>query len=138
MKIALCGSLSFHERLRDLQHRLEANGHTVFVPKSLDLIENGEFVKPVTVAERLAAEEAHDFLREHYRKVEKADAVLIANYDKDGVRGYVGGNTFLEMGYAYYLGKPIYILNPIPDMIYTLEIAAMRPIVLNGNVDAIG
>ncbi len=134
MNIALCGSLTFHKEMRDLQRTLEAKGHTVFVPKSFDLIEQEGFVKPKTVAERLAAEAKYDFIREHFKKIEKADVVLVANFDKDGVASYIGGNTFLEVGYAYYLRKPIYFLNPVPDMIYTLELAAMRPTVLDGDI----
>ena len=41
----------------------------------------------------------------------------------------------MEMGFAYYLKKPIYILNDIPkNMIYTEEIIGVKPIVLRGNL----
>jgi len=41
------------------------------------------------------------------------------------------------MSFAYILKKKIYLLNPIPDMIYTDEIIAMHPIVLNGDLTKI-
>ena len=41
------------------------------------------------------------------------------------------------MGVAYYLEKPIYLLNPIPEMPYTSEIEAMEPIVLNSDLSKI-
>lgn len=134
MKIALCGSLTFHKEMRSLQHVLEEKGFTVFVPKSFDLIEQKGFKKPETVKERLAAEAKYDFIREHFDKIKKSDVVLVANYDKKGIAGYIGGNTFLEIGYGYYLHKQIYFLHEIPAMIYTLELAAMRPTILNGDL----
>jgi hypothetical protein len=60
--------------------------------------------------------------------------VLVLNYEKKGVPGYIGGNTFLEMGFAYVLDKPIYLLHPIPQMGYTDEIEAMQPVVLDGDL----
>lgn len=138
MTIAICGSLQFHKEMRDIKQQLEAMGYTALIPKSLDLIEQKEFKKPKTVEERLAAEKEHDFIREHFRKIEKSDAILVANYDKDGITGYVGGNTFLEMGIAFYLGKKIYLLYPIPEMDFSkLEMHAMKPIVLHGELQKI-
>lgn len=137
MTIALCGSLAFHKEMRLVQRELTSFGHRVFVPKSLDLIEKEGFVKPTTVDERLRAEEKYDFIREHFSKITKADAILVVNPTHHGVNGYIGGNTFLEMGIAFYLGKPIYLINPIPKMDYELELAAMHPIVLDGNLRAL-
>src|SRR5260221_13535779 len=110
MNIALCGSLQFHKEMRGIQKSLESMGHTVFVPKSFDLIEHKGFVKPKTVKQRLAAEAKYDFIREHFKKIEQSDAVLVANFDKKGIRGYIGGNTLLEIWIALYLGTTIYRL----------------------------
>jgi hypothetical protein len=138
MTIAICGSLTFHKEMRQVQHDLEKLGHGAYVPKSLDLIENEGFKKPVTVTERLAAEAKYNFISEHFKKIEKSDAIVVVNPDKHDIHGYIGGNTFLEMGIAFYLKKKIYVLYPLPDMEYTLELAAMRPLVLHGNLQAIG
>ena len=66
--------------------------------------------------------------------IKTADAILIANYDKKGIKNYIGGNTFLEIGFAHVLGKAIYILNDIPNCSYTEEIKIMQPIVLKGDL----
>ena len=63
-----------------------------------------------------------------------ADAALVANFDKNGVVGYIGANTLIEMGVAFYRKKPIYVLNSIPEMSYTEEILGMQPIVVNGDL----
>jgi nucleoside 2-deoxyribosyltransferase len=123
--------------MRAAESTLRAAGHTPLVPKSLTLIETKGFKKPATVAERLVAEKKYDFIREHFKKIESADAVLVVNPAHHGIDGYIGGNTFLEMGIAFYLGKPIYVLHGIPHMDYELELAAMHPIDLAGDLSAL-
>ncbi|MEK7533081.1 MAG: hypothetical protein AAB542_01490 [Patescibacteria group bacterium] len=137
MTIAICGSLSFHRDMRRIQRALETLGHKTIVPKSLRLIESEGFQKPRTVSERLAAEAKYDFIREHFRNIEQSDVILVVNPKHHKIAGYIGGNTFLEMGIAFYLGKTIYLLNPIPRMDYELELAAMHPVVLSGDLTRI-
>ncbi|KKT71502.1 MAG: hypothetical protein UX09_C0021G0005 [Candidatus Uhrbacteria bacterium GW2011_GWE2_45_35] len=73
----------------------------------------------------------HDLIREHFNKIEKSDAIFVANFEKNGVLGYIGGNTFLEIGLAFYLRKPIYLLNELPEKIgYQEELLAMQPVVI--------
>jgi hypothetical protein len=63
------------------------------------------------------------------------DALLVANYDKHGIAGYIGGNAFIELAYAYILGQKLYALNPLPDMpYYGTEIIALKPVVANGDL----
>ena len=79
-----------------------------------------------------------DLIRGYYKKIEKSDALLVLNYDKNDISNYIGGNTFIEMAFACVLKKPLYLFNPIPKLSYTSEIEAMEPIVLNGNLELIG
>lgn len=62
---------------------------------------------------------------------------MVVNTEKDRKINYMGGNTFLEMGFAHVLGKPMYVLNPIPDVSYRDELEAMNLVVLNGNLGLI-
>lgn len=137
MTIAVCGSLTFYKEIRQIQKKLELSGHRALVPKSIRLMEEEGYKKPQTVAERLKAEKKYHFISEHFKKVEEADAILVVNPNNHGIAGYVGGNTFLEIGVAFYLGKKIYLFNPIPHMEYELELASMYPIVLNGDFSKI-
>jgi predicted RNA-binding protein with PUA domain len=41
------------------------------------------------------------------------------------------------MGFAHALGKKIFLLQGIPDLSYRDEIMAMKPIILNGNLNKI-
>lgn len=137
MILAVCGSLTFYKEIRNAQQALQRLGHTAHVPKSIRMIEEEGYKKPQTVKERLAAEAKHNFISEHFSLIESSDAILVVNPDHHGISGYIGGNTFLEMGVAFYLKKPIYVLNPLPSMGYELELAAMHPVVLHGDLTMI-
>lgn len=69
---------------------------------------------------------------ENMRNVELCDALLILNYSHRSIKNYVGGNSFIEMSIAFYLKKPIYLLNDIPEnMPYTEEIKSFYPRVVH-------
>lgn len=77
-------------------------------------------------------------MREHFKEIEKADAILVANYEKDGIKGYIGGNTLMEMTLAFYLKKPIFILNKIADdAMIEEEVYGMNSFFLNGDLSLI-
>jgi hypothetical protein len=61
-------------------------------------------------------------MHNHFDKVAWSEVILVCNYDKNGIAGYIGANTLLEMGLAFHLKKPIYLLNPLPEVSYTEEI----------------
>lgn len=137
MTIAICGSMQFHKEMQEVRAALVATGHSVLVPKSLELMEKEGYVHPTSDEEKITAKIEYDFIREHFRKIEQSAAILVLNYDKKGIIHYIGGNTFLEMGLAFWLGKKIFLLNPIPDMEYKTEMHAMKPIVLQGDLQKI-
>ncbi len=41
------------------------------------------------------------------------------------------------MAFAHVLGKKIFLLNSIPKMSYSDEIEAMKPIIINNNLEII-
>ncbi|MDD2891955.1 MAG: hypothetical protein PHQ95_03240 [Candidatus Gracilibacteria bacterium] len=117
MKITICGSIAFYPEMTEVAKVLESIGHEVKFPQ----IEN----KSIDGKEQA--------IRIHFEKIEWSDAVLVLNYDKNGIPNYIGANTLLEMGLAFYLRKPIYILNEIPEISYKEEILGMKPRVINGD-----
>ena len=57
----------------------------------------------------------------------------VINPEKKGIKGYVGGNTLIEIGVAFFLKKPIYILNEVSsELSYKVEILGMKSKILNG------
>jgi nucleoside 2-deoxyribosyltransferase len=115
------------------QKELEAQKFRVLVPTELGNEKTNEFFMNRD-EDKILTKIEYDFIREHFRKIEKSDGILILNYEKKGIAGYIGGNTFLEMGYAFGLRKRIYLLYPVPEMDYSVEMHAMKPVVLHGDL----
>jgi hypothetical protein len=73
-------------------------------------------------------------IRGHFEEIVKSDAILVMNYEKIGKPNYIGPNVLMEMAIAFYLHKPIYVLNgesedsPLID-----EILGLQPIFLEGD-----
>ncbi|MEI7891381.1 MAG: hypothetical protein WCI36_05450 [bacterium] len=145
MKITICGSIAFFDEMLKAKKELEDMGHEVDLPPTE--IKNGEG-KMIPVAEyyRIRKSENPDAwvwdakkvaMLTHFKKEEWADVILVLNIEKNGVAGYVGANTLIEMGLALFLDKPIYLLNDIPEISSKEEIVGMQPIVINGDLTKI-
>ena len=91
--------------------------------------------------EKLSQEEHAKFKSEMLRHsdevIAKMDAVLVLNFEKDGIKNYLGGATFLEMYDAFRHHKKIYMYNDIPEGILKDEIIGFEPVVINGNLEEI-
>jgi hypothetical protein len=75
----------------------------------------------------------------HFKKIEKSDAVLVLNHEKKGIKGYFGSNTLMELSVAFFLGKKIFLLYPIHENHpHFEEFVGMKTTVLDGNLDNIG
>lgn len=136
MKIILCGSMSAHQEMLDAKRKLEANGHIVEMPNldnlGNELDENGNSMETAHIKIK------DDLIRGYFYKIKNSDAVLAINSNKNNIVGYIGGNTFLELGFGYALNKKIYLLNQYTNKIpYYDEIDAMQPIILNGDIGKI-
>lgn len=135
MRIGVVGSMQYTERMLDLCDRLREQGHDAYVTTlASPFIGKSDGEKEEI---KIFQKQNQDAIREFWRLMQGGDAILVANYDKHGIENYIGGNTFLEMGFAHVLDQRIYLLNPVPDMAYTSEIEAMRPIILDGDLSRI-
>lgn len=116
MRVCVCCSLSFTDKVKGIAKELEKLGHEVLLPNGVmvDAIHKPDF-DPVAAKHV----NGYDAIREHFEKIKDSDAVLVCNYAKNDVENYIGANTFLEMGFAYYIGKPIFTVNPLPNYKYT-------------------
>lgn len=142
MKIAICGSLNFTYKIKKIFDELKKLGFNVFIPISSEKILKGEFSLDEIKKEKEKGVFAkkfikYDSIRAYYKIIKKFDAILVTNFDKNNIKNYIGGASLLEMGFAHILNKKIFLLNKIPRMIYTDEIKAMQPIILNGNLTKI-
>ena len=146
MKITLCGSIAFYDEMLEVKGNLEAMGHEVKIPISEVIDEEGNVVPVKVYYERRKAETSETgwiwdvkeaAIRAHFEKIEWSEAILVLNYDKNGIANYIGGNTLLEVGLAFHLKEKIFLLNPIPEISYKEEIIGMKPIVINNDLTQI-
>ena len=118
----------------DAKTQLEKMGHTVLMPIQVDGV---DYWSENNVT-RVEAKKKFELISEHMDKIERSDAILVVNITKGDVTHYVGANTFLEIGFAHYRDKKIYLLNGIPDQKYIEdEMLTVSPIVLNGDLTKI-
>lgn len=146
MKITICGSIAFHDEMKEAANFLKNNGHEVDLPPSYIKDKSGN---PLSVKDYYMIrknEEADtgwvwdrkkEAMKVHFDKIVWSDAVLIINHEKNNIPGYIGANTLMEMGLALHLNKAIYLLNEIPEINYKEEILGMKPILINGNINLI-
>lgn len=142
MRICIIASLNFTPQIIKVSEILKKGGHHVTIPPTAAMIHRGDITLDEIIHEKTSGEIVnrtikHDFIRRNFDRIKSADGVLVVNYRKNGIEYYIGGNTFLEIGFAFILKKKIFILNPIPNMIYAHEIMAMEPYILKNNLNTI-
>lgn len=137
MKIAICGSMKFSKEMVELKEKLVSLGFdNVILPHNTEKYALGE-LNPETSHESTRNKIEKDLIRGYYNIIKEADAVIVANYEKEGIKNYIGGNSFLEAAFAHILNKDLYFLFDIPQMIYTDELKALQPVILNGDLSKI-
>lgn len=133
MKVCICCSLSFVEEVNAVAQKLTEMGYEVLLPNGIinRLIEQENF-------DPVRAKIDTESCQKHTDKIREADAALICNYDKNGIRNYIGANTFAEMFVAHYFGKPIFAINSLPDQPYIHdEIESFGVKVIDGDLSKI-
>ncbi|MCX6740229.1 MAG: hypothetical protein NTZ49_03310 [Candidatus Parcubacteria bacterium] len=144
MKITICSSIEFTPQIKEVLDQLSSLGHIVEIPKYSQKILNGDLTleefmtkkrKEGDLEFRNKAEE--DLIKRYYRIIDESDAILVLNLEKNGIQNYIGGNTFLEMGFAFVLNKQIFLWNDIPKMQYSDELIAMKPTIINHDLGKI-
>ena len=139
--ITICSSANFYEKAVALQEQLEKHsGYTVVVPDMAnEMKRTGDF--EVSHYKTWFADPGDygkkaELMHGHFDKVAAGDAILVLNYEKNGKENYIGGNVLMEMGLAFHLKIPIFILNEAPEeSAFLEEILGMLPILLHGKIE---
>lgn len=134
MTITICGSIKFYDDMVVAQKVLEGLGNTVLMPVKA----SGVDYWSEDNTSRIKAKKGLELISEHFDKIKNSDAILVTNITKGDVENYIGANTFLELGFAHYLGKKIFLLNPIPNQPYIIdEMLTFDTTILNGDVTSL-
>lgn len=136
MRIGVIGSMQFTEKMIEVRDALIRLGHDAFLTNLAEPFvgKSDEEKEKIKIFQK----EHKDAIREFWRLMQGADAVLVLNLDKHGVKNYIGGNTCMEIGFAHVLNQRVFLYNPIPDIpYYKTEIEAVKPVVINGDLSLI-
>lgn len=142
MKITLCGSIKFADKLVEVYRELEKLGHQPMMHENMFRVADGtarELEDRRNSVEDSEIKRKYGYIKWWYDSIRNSDGILILNYDKNGIKNYIGGNTLIEMGFAHVNNKKVFLLNPIPkEAPYIDEIKAMVDVVLNRDLSKIG
>ena len=132
----MVGSMQYTEKMIDLKDQLVALGHNAFLTNLAEpfIGKTDEEKEQIKIHQK----NDKDAIREFWKLMQGADAILVANFDKHGIKNYIGGNTLMEIGFAHVLSQKVFLLNPIPDIpYYKTEIEAVKPTILDGDLTKI-
>lgn len=140
--ITICASASHYRQVLEVQAALKKLGFTVHVPKTANIMKKTGNFDVSTY--KTWYNDVSDYKKKtalilaHFKKILVADAILITNYEKNGLDGYIGGNVLMEMTYAFILKKKIFILNPVDDTLgIREEVYGLQPVFINGDLNKI-
>ncbi len=127
--IVIYGSMKLKEKMSEVENQLKNLGFQVLLP---NMKETGDYS---SMSETEQYQFKNRMIIDHFNKIKRGDAVLILNDRLTD--NYIGANSFLEIGFAFSLGKKIFILNSMPQQPNTVEIGGTLPICLNGDLTKI-
>lgn len=128
--------MQFVEKMLEIRDELIELGHAAFLTDLHQTLVG----KTDEEKERIKLHQKYnmDAIRVFWMAMQDADAVLVLNYDKNGIKNYIGGNTLMEIGFAHVLNQKIFLFNPIPEIpYYKTEIEAINPVIINGDLSLI-
>lgn len=131
-RIAICGSMRFFNQMMALGERLRDAGLTVTVPSKEETQ-----IDYSGVPDEELARLKRGFIDGYLKEIEKADAILVANFDQPGIKGYVGANTLMEVAFAYALKKRIFVLNALGPQPCRPEILGLQPLFIGEKITTI-
>src|SRR3989338_7061364 len=105
MKIGIVGSMQYTEKMIEARDELVKHGHQAFVTNLAD-----PFVgKTDEEKEQIKLDQKYnlDAIREFWKLMQGGDAILVMNFDKHGIKNYIGGNTLMEIGFSHVLNQKI-------------------------------
>ena len=140
MKITVCGSIKFAKQLVEIFYELKKLGHEPLMHKDMFGLADGtaaELIREVN-RDHAKTKRKYNFIKLWYGLILSSDAILVCNFDKDGQKNYIGGNTLMEIGFAHVNNKKIFLLNPAPEELsYHAEIVATDPLVIDNDLSKI-
>jgi len=140
LNLAICASASFYKEVIAFSYELEKLNINVILPMTAAKMKSEHRENDETATDWATADIGYHgkaaLIRGHFNEITESDAILVMNYEKHGRANYIGPNVLMEMAVAFYLNKPIYVLNGQPkDSPLIDEILGLEPTFLNGDIN---
>jgi hypothetical protein len=137
MKIMLAGSFAFAKEIVKIKKQLEDMEHTTLTTDDLELYADSPSIK-ASFDEELKQCIKHDSMRDGFNQVADSDIILVCNYQKNNIQGYLGTSVLMEIAVAYHLNKKVFLLYDYDKShSYGLEIAIVNPVIIEGDLSNI-
>lgn len=135
MKLMICGSMYFSKEMLKIKKTLEDLGHEAMVPSDVkECLKNPDLNMDLDYCLK------NNIDKKDFNQVVESDGIIVLNYDKNNIKGYIGGAALMEIGLARHFNKKIFLLFDPPreeDLRYALEVKLTKPIILNGDLSRI-
>lgn len=135
MKLLIICSKKFYKQIEQVKDKLEKKNIEVYLPNCYEDPETEQ--KMWKEGKREHQEFKAKMYKQSEETIQKMDAVLVLNFDKEEKKNYIGGATFLEMYDAFRMNKKIYLWNDIPEGMLYDEIEGFNPIIIHGDIELI-
>jgi hypothetical protein len=133
----LAGSFTFAKEIVKVKKQLEETGHTVLTTADLELIASHPHIK-MSFTEELKNCIEHDSLQAGFNKIVESDIILVCNYPKNNIQGYLGTSVLMELAIAYHLKKKVFLLYDYDKFQnYGLEVTIINPTIINNDLSKI-
>jgi hypothetical protein len=137
--ITICSSASHYKQVLEIEERLKKQGYQVKIPKTAILMKRTNNFDAVSYKtwyqDKKDYKKKTALMKSHFKKVVESDAILVVNFEKNGLEGYIGGNVLMEMMLAFHYNKPIFIFNNISeDLGIKEEVYGLNPFFLEGDL----
>lgn len=140
--ITLCSSVSFYKDLLEIEKQLKKLGFKVKSPKTAGIMAKNKNFNVSDYKTWFTNKDDYKkktaLMNEHFKKIINSDVILVINNEKNGIKGYIGGNVLMEMTVAHINKKPIFLWNNISsDLSIEEEVRGLNPVIINRELSKI-
>jgi hypothetical protein len=140
--ITICSSAVHYKDVLEVENELKKLGFRTKIPQTARVMQRTNNFNVSTYKtwykDKKDYTKKTKFILAHFKKILDSDAILVVNMEKNGIKGYIGGNVLMEMAIAFHYKKPIFIYNNITeDLQIKEEVYGLKPKFISGDLSKI-
>ena len=121
--------MSFEPKMTALGVSLERQGFKVYLPETDETNTESQSgnIEELKLKKR-------QYINNHLQNIKASNLLLIANFEKKSIPGYIGASTLMEAAFGYSLAIPVILLNYPGEQNCQLEILSVASNILAGDI----